>query len=143
MFGVWHLRLKNTSTAVQMQHEVLRHATTWFNANQLSLNRDKIVFYMFTLRNNTFATSSTARFLDFHIDASLTWITHTSKFVSKLSTNVFLLNLFDELAFRTLYFSLFECNLTNEHKRQIIFFLIRNAFYIVDNFFTLRILLEA
>lgn len=92
--------------------DALSNAERWFAANRLTLNNEKTVNILFSLRTADDAELSapSTKFLGVHLDCTLKWEKHVEVLTSKLKQNVFLLRglseSVSELVLRTAYFSL-------------------------------------
>ena len=94
--------------------EVESRAEQWFKANKLTLNRDKTVHMIFSLRDksghNVPDPQDSTKFLGVYVDDKLTWHVHIDNLSKKLSKNTFILrNLANEVgkeALKNAYFAL-------------------------------------
>lgn len=103
---------KILNNLIRAMSETQSNATSWFSANQLSLNEDKTMQCIFTLKNCDFNNPSSIKFLGIYLDPKLCWEQHTDQLSIKLSKNIYLLrNLYQSVnksVLITAYYSLFQ-----------------------------------
>ena len=137
-------RSKSYEDAATMCAEARACAEHWFRYNMLSLNQEKTVLSIFTLRRGAEDIPDEAvKFLGVYLDRTLTWEQHIAQVCSRLSGSVFGLRVLSDSVsphiLRTAYCSLCQPTMTygllvwgNAASWRDVFRLQRRAIRIID-----------
>jgi hypothetical protein len=94
-------KAKSLTELLTNQKNLLTPTENWFISNKLTLNKEKTISIIFTLKNYATAEtfSNVTKYLGVFIDKQLNWNKHGDEVATKISKNLYLLrNLRDVLS---------------------------------------------
>jgi hypothetical protein len=94
-------KAKSLTELLTNQKNLLTLTENWFISNKLTLNKEKTISLIFTLKNYATAEtfSNVTKYLGVFIDKQLNWNKHGDEVATKISKNLYLLrNLSDVLS---------------------------------------------